>query len=52
MIFLVPSSLRNRRGLVMIGNREEEEEEQMEEGLEEGQHHRYFTFRELQLSRV
>lgn len=50
MIFLVPSSLRNRRGLVMIGNREEEE--QMEERLEEGQYHRYFTFRELRLSRV
>ena len=50
MIFLVPSSLRNRRGSVITGNREEEE--QMEEHLEEGQHHRYFTFRELRLSRV
>lgn len=50
MIFLVPSSLRNRRGLVIVGDREEEE--QMEERLEEGQHHLYFTFKELRLSRV
>lgn len=48
MIFLVPS-LRNRRGLAIIGNRVEE---QVEEGLEEGQQHRYFTFRELRLSRA
>lgn len=50
MIFLVPSS-RNQRALVIIGNREEGEE-QMKELLEEGQHHRYFMFRELRLSRV